>query len=215
MAAGEAILALAGPVGWAIAGLSVAASACLYLKSQSDKELVEGIFTSVSKRDVESYKLAIVELSERISRIDRETEMLLQATEQVKIYGTDYNDMTEAQQYELGAYVNLMNASTQLLVNPVMGLQPKFTKQDLEAFLANRTTAEYNALDEDQKEIVLMLANFLYKIEMDSRSKKVIYNNFRKNKELFEEMDVDRNRFTLEIMDVVEDALSYSYSTSN
>ena len=41
------------------------------------------------------------------------------------------------------------------------------------------------------------------------------YNNFRKNKELFEEMDVDRNLFTLEIMDVVEDALSYSHSTSN
>lgn len=32
--------------------------------------------------------------------------------------------MTEAQQCETGSYVNLMNSSTQLLVNPIIGLQP-------------------------------------------------------------------------------------------
>ena len=43
--------------------------------------------------------------------------------------------MTEAQQYELGAYLNLMLSSTQLLVNPIMGLQPKFSDNEFDNFL--------------------------------------------------------------------------------
>ena len=38
--------------------------------------------------------------------------------------------MIEEQLYELGAYVNLMSASTQLLVNPILGLQPKYAEAD-------------------------------------------------------------------------------------
>lgn len=45
--------------------------------------------------------------------------------EKIESFGLDYNQMPEAQQYELGAYVNLMSASTKLLVNPILGLQPK------------------------------------------------------------------------------------------
>ena len=42
--------------------------------------------------------------------------------------------MTEAQRYELGAYVNLMLSSTQLLINPIIGLLPKFSMEDFEGF---------------------------------------------------------------------------------
>ena len=121
MAAGNAFLALAGPIGWAIAGVALVASGLMFWKSLSDKKHIEDIFTLISKRDVKSYELAIVELNERISRIINESELLNNAISKIENFGTDYNQMTEEQQYELGSYVNLMSASTQLLVNPILG----------------------------------------------------------------------------------------------
>ncbi len=41
MAAGEAFLALAGPVGWAIAGVSLVVSGLFFWKSSSDKKRLE------------------------------------------------------------------------------------------------------------------------------------------------------------------------------
>ena len=46
MAAGEAFLALAGPVGWAIAGVSLIASGLFFWKSSSDKKHLESVFTA-------------------------------------------------------------------------------------------------------------------------------------------------------------------------
>ena len=63
--------------------------------------------------------MAIVELNERITRIVDESVKLVRAIEKIKIFGIDYNKMSEAQQYELGSYVNLMSSSTQLLINPI------------------------------------------------------------------------------------------------
>ena len=58
MAAGNAFLALAGPIGWAIAGVALVASGLMFWKSLSDKKHIEDIFTLISKRDVKSYELA-------------------------------------------------------------------------------------------------------------------------------------------------------------
>ena len=76
MAAGEAFLALAGPIGWAIAGVALLTSGILMWKSLGDKKHIEDVFTLISKRDVTSYDLAIVELNERIARIDDESGKL-------------------------------------------------------------------------------------------------------------------------------------------
>ena len=136
MAAGDAFLALAGPVGWAIAGVALITSGLLFLKSMSDKKNIEDVFTLISERDIKSYDLAIVELNERISRIVDESEKLNNAIVHIDTFGLDYNKMNEAQQYELGAYVNLMSSSTQLLVNPIMGLQPKYSANDFDKFIS-------------------------------------------------------------------------------
>ena len=129
MAAGSAFLALAGPIGWAIAGLSIIASGLMFFKTKGDKERLENIYARISNRDVKTYELAIVELSERIKRIIDETGKLETAIKKIETFGTDYSQMTEEQQYELGAYVNLMEASTMLLVNSILSLQPKFAEQ--------------------------------------------------------------------------------------
>ena len=50
MAAGEAFLALAGPVGWAIACVALAASGVMFWKSSSKKKRIEDIFTLESRK---------------------------------------------------------------------------------------------------------------------------------------------------------------------
>lgn len=74
MAAGQAFLTMAGPAGWAIAAISLAASSLLFLENNKDKKHLENLFAAISHRDVKSYELAIVEILERIKRIDDERE---------------------------------------------------------------------------------------------------------------------------------------------
>ena len=90
MAAGEAFLALAGPVGWAIAGVALLVSGLMFWKTKTDKGYIEDVFTSISQRDVRSYELAIVELNERIARIIDESSKLQEAVANIKKFGLDY-----------------------------------------------------------------------------------------------------------------------------
>lgn len=211
MAAGEAFLAFAGPVGWAIACVALAASGVMFWKSSSKKKRIEDIFTLISKRDVNSYKLAIVELNERIVRIDEESKLLKDAVIKVKSYGTDYDAMTEAQQYELGSYVNLMLSSTQLLVNPIIGLKPKYGEDEFEKFILWKGRKAEKELCDDFKPMIISFANFLYKIDIDDKDKKLLYKTFKSNKKMLRALNVKKKEFKIEIFDAVEEALSHSY----
>ncbi|MCD8255396.1 MAG: hypothetical protein LUC36_07655, partial [Oscillospiraceae bacterium] len=181
MAAGSAFLALAGPVGWAIAGLSILSSGLFFIKTRGDKERLENIFVHISNRDIKSYELAIVELNERIKRIIDENQILSEAIAQIETFGTEYDRMSEAQQYKLGSYVNLMESSTMLLVNPILGLLPKYTEQDFEKLCASDiyASAQYFV---HHKNMVIALANLLYKITLDDKDKKLIAKSLKKNK---------------------------------
>ena len=182
MAAGEAFLALAGPVGWAIAGVSLIASRLFFWKSSSDKKHLESVFTAISERDIKLYELAVVELKECISRIIDENAKLNDAICNIATFGLDYSKMTEAQQYELGAYINLMNASTQLLINPIKGLSPKLSMADLDGFIAWKDRKTDKSIFEDNKDFIVSLDNLLYKIKLDDRDKKLLWKSLRKNK---------------------------------
>lgn len=209
MAAGEAFLALAGPVGWAIAGIALIGSGLLLWKGKSDQSRLEDIFTLISKRDVKSYDLAIVEINERITRITDESQKLTTAIAQTKSFGLDYDLMTEAQQYELGSYVNLMNSSTQLLVNPIMGLQPKYSEHDLEEYLSSHK----KNLDEKEKQLITSLANLLYKIDMDDKDKHLLWKSFKSNKKFLASIEMKKKEFEFSIIETVSDALKYKYRT--
>ena len=207
MAAGEAFLALAGPVGWAIAGIAIVSSGLVLWKGKSNQNRLENIFVLISKRDIKSYELATVEISERISRINDESQKLIIAIEQVKSFGIDYDLMTDAQQYELGSYVNLMNASTQLLVNPIMGLQPKYSENDLEEYLSSHK----KNFDEKEKQLITSLANLLYKIDMDDKDKQLLWKSFRGNKKFLASIEIKKKEFEFSIIETVSDALKYKY----
>lgn len=213
MAAGNALLALAGPVGWVIAGVALVGSGLLLLKAKSDKEKLENIFLLISKRDQTSYKQAIVELDERIKRIIDETMKLTDAIQCIVTFGTDYNAMTEEQQYTLGSYVNLMNASVQLLVNPILGLQPKFTEEDFDKFIARfylkHSVREYCT---KRKDVIKYMANLLYKIDTDESERKLLSKSFRSNKEFMEKMQLQKTDLDLILFNMVDNILYYTYT---
>lgn len=212
MAAGEAFLALAGPVGWAIAGVSLLASGLLVWKSKTDKKHMEEVFTSISQRDVRSYDLAIVEINERITRIIDESSKLHDAIIEIKTFGWDYNAMTEEQQYKLGSYVNLMSLSTRLIVNPIKGIQSKYTSEDLNKFIdLNDKKADVDSCKKNQN-LIISLANLIYKIELNDRDKKLLWKSMRNNKKMLESMDVSKKEFNISIFDTVYEALKYKYS---
>lgn len=210
MAAGNAFLALAGPVGWAIAGVALLSSGLFFWKAKSEKERLEDVFTLVSKRDVKSYDLAIVELNERITRIQNESNLLDEAIKKIQSFGTDYDQMTEAQQYELGSCVNLMEASTQLLVNPIMGLLPKYTEADFNKFSfgLNSTLSAYC---KKYKDLLISLSNLFYKIELDEKDLKLLTKSFKNNKKFLLAMKVAKKDFDIEIMRTVNACLKYKY----
>ena len=206
MAAGEAFLALAGPVGWAIAAVALIGSGIFFLISRKEKARLEKIFTLISERDVKSYELAIVELNERIVRIKSEMSSIREAIGEIKTFGIDYNQMTEEQQLKLGSYVNLMNASTQLLTEPILGLQPKYVEEDFEFDYKNeivrmKSKAEIKddviKMIEDNlqkcKHLTISLANMLYKIELDDSDCKVLTKSIKGNKDFLSTLNLKKS----------------------
>lgn len=210
MAVGEAFLALAGPVGWAIAGVALITSGIFFWKTKSDQKHIEDVFKAISERDVKSYSLAIVELNERIGRIIDENEKLNDAIRRIETFGLNYKKMTEEQQYALGSYVNLMLSSTQLLINPIIGLQPKYSERDFDDFITKKDKVADTELCREYKSFIVSLANFLYKIDLNDRDKKLLWKSLRKNKKMLKSINVSKKEFGIEIIDAVLEALKYS-----
>lgn len=207
MLIGKALLALAGPVGVGIAVAALVGSGIMFWIGKKDKERLEDIFTLISKRDIKSYELANIELDERISRIIDECQQLKDATNRARTFGLDYNSMVEAQQYELGAYKNLMDSSTQLLVNPIIGLQPKYCEIDLQQF------ASYieESINKSQEASIISLSNILYKISLDEKDKKLLWKAFKDNKEFLSSVEISKKDFKFSIIETVSAALEYRY----
>ena len=212
MAAGNALLALAGPIGWAIAGVALLGSGILLLVADNEKRQLESIFTHISQRDTKSYDLATVEINERVKRITNETGLLDSAIGRIQAFGTDYEQMTEAQQYELGSYVNLMEASTQLLVNPILGLQPRFTEEDYQRWIQNDKLSAGIISDSKYTGLLITLANLLYAILIDDGDKKLLVKTFRNNKTFLSALELKKEDITLNVFDAVDRALIDKYA---
>lgn len=210
IAAGSAFLALAGPVGLAIASVSILASGLMFFKTKSDKERLENIYTHISNRDTKSYELAVVELCERIKRIKDESTKLEMGIAKIETFGTDYSKMSEEQQYELGSYVNLMEATTMLLVNPILGLQPKYSEQDFEN-LCEYERDTNNKYFVEHRNFVISMANLLFKIELDDKDKKLLANSLRKNKDFLSSVQMTKKEFGVDDINMIQNALDYKY----
>ena len=209
IAAGNAFLALAGPIGWAIAGVAVVASGLMFWKGKDDIKHIESIFELVGTRDIKTYELAVVEINERVLRIRDAVSLIRDAADNIMDFGFDYKTMTEEQQYQLGAYVNLMLSSTQLLVNPILGLQPYYSANDFDKYLLwDGREAEENLLVE-QKDLIIALSNLFYKISISQKERILLWKVFRNNKDFLDCFSVEKKQFTLPIMDAVSEALGF------
>lgn len=229
IAAGESLLLLAGPIGWGIAGISALTTLGVFFKGREDKKRLDNIYTLIGERDVKSYKLAVVELSERIARIQDESSKLINAISKIATFGTDYTMMTEEQQYELGAYVNLMEASTMLLVNPILGLQSKYTQHDFEQlcedgcksliFVDLYLETEINYEDvrkyyKEHEQLVMALANMLYKVPLDDKDRKLLIKSLKKNNDFLSSVNMSKHDLSTFDLVLIDKALEYQYKAS-
>lgn len=208
IAGGQVLLALAGPIGWTIAGLSLIGAGFFFFSALDDKNRLEKIFTIISKRDMKSFKLAIVEFEERINRIGNEICLLSEAVVEAKKFGTNYDTMTEQQQYELISFVNLMNSSTQLLVNPIVGLQPKFTDADLNQYFEKSGIKKPS---EKIQNLMVALGNLLFKIKLDDTDKKILWKAIKDNKKVIKAAEIKKKDFEFDVFKLVLNALELKY----
>lgn len=105
--------------------------------------------------------------------------------------------MTPAQKYELGSYVNLMYSSTQLLVNPIVGLQPNFQETDFNRFVDSRFRNIRPSTCYNQKHLIMSLANLLYEVEVDSRERKLLWKALRNNKDFLKSCFITSGSFDI------------------
>ena len=211
IAAGEVFLGLTGPVGWAIAAVALLSSGFMFWKNHGNQKRIEEIFTDISKRDIKTYELAIVELNERIKRIKEESILLKSAIQEINKFGLDYIKMTERQQYALGSYVNLMMSSTQLLTNPILGLQPNYTEEDLDKYASIFSDRIVKTSFKNTKSLVLLLCNFLYAIRLSNKDKRLLWKVFKTDKKFLKALNVRKKDFTLSTMYLISNALNYKY----
>lgn len=232
MAAGEAFLALMGPIGLAIAGFGIIAGGFLFWKNKNDKKCLEDLLTRISNRDLKSFELAIDDLNHRIKQIENGNVELKVAVRIIPNLGLDYNKMTEEQQQELKKYIHLMALCTQLLVDPIKELQPKYTEEDFDKYIKH-TPQKYREwhtsyqninissfesfgrkmaqMFKEYKKLNVTLANFLYKININEVEKKLLWKSFRNNEEFLKSMNVNKKNFNIDIFDTVLEALNFKY----
>lgn len=116
IAAGNALLALAGPIGWGIAGASVLASVVLFarkkikLAEEKNKEIT----------DVKTNTATIRETTEKINQLKEEHIVLYNNLskcflDSMKYAGSDYKKLKEEEQIRLGTLVNNTKSLSALL----------------------------------------------------------------------------------------------------
>ena len=107
VAGGQALLALAGPIGWGIAGASTAVSAIAL--SESNRKIANEAIAEARRITIAGAE--VKESSAKIRQLSDQTAMLLEALraaadENRALNGANYPDLSEDEQYRLGVMVN-------------------------------------------------------------------------------------------------------------
>ena len=114
-AAGSALLAMAGPIGWTIAGATLLSSILLFAKKRTK-------LNKQKNEEIESVKTnteVVKELDGKIGEIINETKGVMSGlnesyTDCLKVFGKDYTEFTDDQKKKLGALVNNTKALSAL-----------------------------------------------------------------------------------------------------
>ena len=97
-----------------------------------------------------------------------------------------------------------------LLVNPILGLQPKFSEQDFDKVCALESET-FRKYFKAHRNMVISMANLLYTIPLDDKDKKLLAKSLRKNKEFLESVQMTKKEFGVEDITMIERALNHRY----
>lgn len=117
MAGGSALLALAGPIGWGIAGGGAVIS--VFALSKKNKETADK--AAKEEREIRNASGHLRETTGKICHLSEETVMLLYGKVDksyellLEYFGRNYEEIEEAVQYRLGAMVNQTLSLSELL----------------------------------------------------------------------------------------------------
>ena len=115
-AAGGALLALAGPVGWTIAGAGLLASIALFTKKKLENREAHEEALSAVKRNTAIVKGMDAEIGDLLTRTTVIRESLAKAYgESLSAFGSDYRSLAPSQQSQLVALVNNTKSCAALL----------------------------------------------------------------------------------------------------
>ena len=119
-AAGTALLALAGPIGWTVAGATLLASIAVFTKNKFDnREAKHAALTSVKKNtaQVAGIDAQIGELLERTAAL--RDKLLRSYSAALACFGADFLTLPVPQQFQLVALVNNTKACAALLTHRI------------------------------------------------------------------------------------------------
>lgn len=115
-AAGSAVLALAGPIGWTVAGATVLASVVLFTKSKRDNLGDKQAALTALKRNTARVRAVDGLLGDLLARTAALREALLKSySEALTMLGSDFLALSGTQKSQLGALVNSAKACAVLL----------------------------------------------------------------------------------------------------
>lgn len=115
-AAGSALLALAGPIGWTVAGAALLASIALFAKKKfENREAKQEALTAV-KQNTALVKTLDVQINGLLQDTASLRELLMKSySEAVRFFGADFLALSAPQQSQLAALVNNTKACAALL----------------------------------------------------------------------------------------------------
>ncbi len=193
IAAGSTFLALAGPIGWGLAVASIVFGSFFYFINKNNKERLDNIFIHIKNRDIKKNKLAIAEMNERISSIYKDINVLTCIRNRIESFGTNYCKMEKYQKIMLSNFINFMESSTMLLINPIKSLQPSISEKEFNKILYGFDTKTLS-----HKNLVIFLANLLYNISLDDSDKKLLTESLMNNSEFLSSFHMTKEEFTVE-----------------
>ncbi|MBT2520150.1 hypothetical protein [Arthrobacter sp. ISL-28] len=116
-AAGGALLALAGPIGWTVAGASLLASIALFAKKKFDNRAAKQVALTAVKRNTASVKGDDAQIDDLLRRTTTlRVELVKCYREALPCFGADFLSLSYSQQQKrLGALVNNTKSCAALL----------------------------------------------------------------------------------------------------
>lgn len=116
MAAGNALLAMSGPIGWSIAGATLLTSIVLFAKKRTKLNKQKNEEIESVKRNTEQVKEVDADLKELLDETIAIREGVNDSfTNDLAMYGKDYTSFSDEQKRSLGTLVNNTKTLSALL----------------------------------------------------------------------------------------------------